>query len=102
MLCIVWELSDQVKFELAHIVVTGVVVPHSCKYLSDRPKLLFHRPLLDEPPSCCQITDTRAIGKDLEERYVIGDDLYIRLDLQPTEELAPLAPCGGVFLEDFG
>ena len=68
----------------------------------DRPNVLIHRLLLNGYPCGCQDYETDALGEDMEEMDGIGDALEIGGDVQPTEELAPLAPCGEVFLEDFG
>ena len=93
---------SQAKVNISQLVVTGYIVPHVCKYLAGRPKLLLHRPLLDGSPCGFHNSVMDALGKYLEERNGIGDALDISGDVHPTVELAPLAPGGGILLVDCG
>ena len=42
------------------------------------------------------------LGKYRDERGGLPDALEVVWDIQPLAELAPLAPGGGVFLDDCG
>ena len=102
MFCVGHELSAQVKFKLAQLVVSGFYVPHGCKYFPVGTKVLFHIPLLDGYPTGFQKSGGHALGEDLEERDGIADALDVGQDSRPCAELSPLVLGGGVFLEDFG
>ena len=65
-------------------------------------KVLFHGSLLGRCSADYQKSGVHALGKDLEERDGIPNALEVGWDLQPLAELSPLAPGGGVFLEDCG
>ena len=96
------ELPAQPKFELAQLVVPGVIGLHGCKSFPDGTKLLFNKPLIFWCSPGFQKTGAHALGEDLEERDGISYALEVGWDVQPLAELAPLAPGGGVFLEDCG
>ena len=66
------------KLILSILVVPGVLVPHSCEYLTYQPKVLLHIPLLHGPLYFCQNPGTHVFVKDLEEGDGIVDYLEIR------------------------
>ena len=96
------ELPAQPKVKLDQLVVPGVFGPHRYKYFPYGTKVLFHGTLLDGCSSGFQKVGAHALGEDIEETYGIPDVLEVGWDLHPLAELAPLAPGGGVFLEECG
>ena len=96
------KLSSQTKSELSHLVVPGVVVPHSCEDLANQPNVLFHKPILDRSPCGWQDSGTDTLDDDLEERDGIRYALEIGRDVQPTAECVPLGPVGELLLVDCG
>ena len=71
------QLPAQLKFEMDQLVVPGVVAPHSCEYLADGTKVLFHGPLLDGNPAGYHKAGVHALGEDMEERDRAPNDLDV-------------------------
>ena len=96
------QLGSQPKIELLHAVVSGVVGSHGCEYFSNRAQVLLDQPLLDRLPLRGQKAGTDALGGNLEEGNGVLNLLEVGGDLDPAAEALPLAPGGGVFIEDGG
>ena len=56
------QLASQIKVELPHAVVAGIIGPHGCKDLTNRAKVLLDRSLLDRLPFHGQKAGTYALG----------------------------------------
>ena len=80
--------------------MAGVVGPHGCKYLTNLAGELLDRLLLDGLPLRGSKAGMDALGENLEERNRVLNVFEVGGDLQPAAEVLPLAPGGGVFLED--
>ena len=91
---------SQRKVDIPHAVVSGVVGPHRYEDLTDRAEVLLDRLLLDRLPLRGQKAGTDALGKNLEEGNGVLNVLEVGGELVPAAEAPPLAPGGGVFLED--
>ena len=61
------QLASQPKVELPHVAVSGVVGPHTCKYLTDQAEVLLEWFLLDKLPLRGQKASTATDGENLEE-----------------------------------
>ena len=96
------EFPAQPKVKLDQLGVPGDFGPHRYEYFPYGTKVLFHGTLLDGCSSGFQKVGAHALGEDIEETYGIPDVLEVGWDLHPLAELAPLAPGGGVFLEECG
>ena len=93
------QLESHNKFEFSHAVVSGVVGPHGCEYLTNGAEVFLDRSLIDGFPLCRQKAGTDVLGENLEERGVVFDALEVRGDVHPAAETPPLVPGGGVFIE---
>ena len=89
------------KSSLPNLLCLGSLPPPRCEYLTDGTKVLFHGPLLYGYPDGFQKAGANTIGVYLGGKYGIPDALEVGWDFQPFANLAPLAPGGGVFLEDY-
>ena len=94
------KLVSHPKVELPYAVVAGVVVPHGCKDLTNLVEVLLDRWILDRLTLRRQKTETDALGENMEERNEFLNVFDVEVDLQPAAEVPPLAPGGGVFLEE--
>ena len=92
------QLASQAKVELPHWVLSGVVGPHGCKYLTNQVEVLLNRSL----PLCRQKSSTDALRENMEEGNGFFNVFEIWGYLQPAAEAPPLAPGSSVFLEDCG
>ena len=94
------QLASQVKIDISHSVVLGVVDLHGCEDLTNQADVLLNPSLLDGLPFCEQKPSTDALGKNLEEGNGVLNVFEVWGDLQPAAEAPPLAPGSSVFLED--
>ena len=94
------HLASQTKVELPHAVVLEVVGPHRCKDLTNRAEVFFDRSIIDRLPLHGQKAGTDVLGENLEEGNGALNVFEVRGNLHPAAEALPLAPGGGVFLED--
>ena len=94
------QMASQPKVVLPHVVVSGVVGSHGCEDLTDRAEVLLDQSLLDRLPFRGQKAGTDTLGENLEEGNGVLNVLEVGGDYQPAVEALPLAPGGGVFLED--
>ena len=95
------QLASHLKFELPHAVVTGVLGPHRCEDLANQVEVLLDRSLLDRLPLRGHKARMDTLGENMEERNGILNVFVVVGNLQPAAEVPPLAPGGGVFLEDY-
>ena len=91
---------SQPKVEITHVVGAGVVGPQGCKYLTNLAEVLLNISFLDRSPLRGQKSGTDALGENTEERNGVLNVFLVGGDLQPAAEVPPLAPGGGIFLED--
>ena len=82
--------------------MAGDVGPHRCKNLTDVTEVFLERSLLNGIPLRGQKYGTDALGKNLEEQNGVFNAFEVGGNFQPEVEAPPLAPGGGVFLEDGG
>ena len=61
---------------------------------------MLDRSLLDRLPLRRHKAGTDALGENLEERNGVINDFEVREDLYLAAEAPPLAPGGGIFIED--
>ena len=84
------------------MVVAGFVGPLVCKDLTDVAEVLPDQLLLDGLLLRGQKSGTDTLGGNLDERNGVFHDFEVGGDLQPSAEALPLAPGGGVFIENSG
>ena len=77
------QMASLSKIEFSHLVVSGVVGPHGCKYLTDQAKC-----------------GTDTLSRNLEEGNGVLTVFEVCVYLQPAAEVPPLAPGSSFFLED--
>ena len=94
------HLAYHPKAELPHEVVTGVVGPHGCEYLTDRAEVLLYRLILDSFPVRGQKSGTDALREKMEEGNGVLNVFEVGGYLYTAAEVPPLAPGSGAFLED--
>ena len=59
-------MESQAKIELSHSVVSGVVIIHGCKDLTNQAEVLLDQPLLDVLRLLGYKSGTEALGKKFE------------------------------------
>ena len=93
---------SQPKVEFSHAVVTGVVGPYGCEYLTNGVGVFLDQLLLDGLPLFRKKSGMDALDKNYEERNRVFNGFKVGGDFQPAAEAPPLALGVGVFLEDGG
>ena len=96
------QLASRPKVKLTHAVVSGVVGPHGCKYLTNQVEVLLDQSLLDRFTLCGQKASKDMLGETFEEGNGVLNGLEVGVDLQPAAEAPPLVPGGDVFTKDGG
>ena len=94
------QLASQPKVELPHAVVVGVVDSQLCECFTNQAKVLLDQSLLDRLLLRRQKENPEALRENLEEINGVLNVFEVRGNFQPTAEVLPLVPGGGVFLED--
>ena len=94
------QLASQIKVELPHAFVAGIIGPHGCGYLTNRAKVLLDRSRLDRLPLRGQKAGTDALRENTEKGNGVLNVFEVGDNLQPAAEVPPLAPGGGAFIED--
>ena len=92
-------MASQPKVELPHAVVSVVVCPHGCKYLTDQAEVLLDRLHIEMLPLRGKKSGKDALDENLEEGNGVLNVPEIRGNFKPVTEALPLAPGDGVSLE---
>ena len=78
----------------------GVIVPHGCEYFTNGAEVLLNRSLIGWFPFCREKFGTDTLSKNMEVINWVFNAFEVRGDVHPAAEAQPLAPVGGVFIED--